>query len=67
MPEPMAADRNLNPHKPARLAMVIWGRRYSQQSAGSMDFWDALSDSEKRLASELVDEIAEAHDMSDTR
>lgn len=49
--------RNLNPHQEARLAMVIWGKEYSQQRGGSMEFWDALSDSRKRLCREVLDEI----------
>jgi hypothetical protein len=36
------ALRNLNPHKPARAAMWLWGKEYSQQGGGSMDFWDGL-------------------------
>lgn len=49
--------RNLNPHQPARAAMWLWGKRYSEQGGGSMDFWDKLSESEKRLARELVADI----------
>lgn len=52
--------RNLNPHKPARAAMYMWGKRYSQQGGGSMDFWDSLSAREKRLCRDLVRDIEKA-------
>lgn len=52
--------RNLNPHKAARVAMVLWGARYAKQGGGSMDFWDKLSESEKRLCRELVKKIEKA-------
>lgn len=54
--------RNLNPHKAAVAAMWIWGKRYSEQRGGSMDFWDALTETEKRTARHLVTEIAVAPD-----
>lgn len=53
-------SRNLNPHKPAKAAMYLWGERYSKQGGGSMDFWDALSESERRLARDLVADIEKA-------
>ena len=52
--------RNLNPHKEARAAMWLFSSRYAAQKGGSMDFWDSLSESDKRLCRELVDEILEA-------
>ena len=52
--------RNLNPHKSAVAAMCIWGKRYSEQGGGSMDFWDALSESEKDIARALVERIEAA-------
>lgn len=52
--------RNLNPHKPALVAMWLYGARYAAQMGGSMDFWDKLSDTEKRLCRKLVSEINEA-------
>ena len=55
-------DRNLNPHKPARAAMYVYSTRYSQQTGGSMDFWDKLTESEKRLCRELVNEIQHCSD-----
>ena len=51
--------RNLNPHAEARLAMLMWGKEYSEQHGGSMDFWDRLSESRKRLCKEQVKIIRE--------
>jgi hypothetical protein len=52
--------RNLFPHKPACAAMYLFGKRYSQQNGGSMDFWDGLSESDKRLCRDLVNAIEKA-------
>lgn len=61
MTEAERHKRNLNPHAEARMAMVIWSHEYAyEQSGGSMDFWDSLSEGRKRQAKELVDEIAAA-------
>ena len=49
--------RNLNPHRAARAAMWLFGARYAAQDRGSMDFWDSLSDSDKRSCRELVGHI----------
>jgi hypothetical protein len=57
---PEVAAHNLNAHKPAVLAMYMWGHRYSQQCGGSMDFWESLSDSEKRICREGVNRIERA-------
>lgn len=46
--------RNLNPHAEAVLAMTIWGREYAAQNGGSMDFWDSLDDSRKRICADLL-------------
>jgi hypothetical protein len=54
------AQRNLNPHKSALLAMWLWGREYSQQGGGSMDFWDRLSESRKRICRECLDRLQKA-------
>jgi hypothetical protein len=51
--------RNLNPHKPARAAMWLWGAEYSAQEGGSMDFWDRLSLHRKNIARRLVKDIEE--------
>lgn len=51
--------RNLNPHAEAKMAMWLWGAEYAAQGGGSMDFWDRLSDSRKRVAKNAVDDILE--------
>ena len=56
----MNQRRNMNPHKPAVAAMWHWGTRYSDQRGGSMDFWDGLPESDKRLMRELVKAIEAA-------
>lgn len=50
----MPTDRNLHPHAQAMLAMNLFGREYSSQSGGCMDFWDALDDRRKDHVRELV-------------
>lgn len=55
----MNTDRNLHPSADAQVAMIIWGREYSQQSGGSMDFWDGLSDDRKKRC-RLVNELHQA-------
>ena len=54
--------RNSNPHKPALVAMWMWGEVYSRQGGGSMDFWDSRSESDKNLCRELVQRLANAPD-----
>lgn len=49
--------RNLNPHPAARVAMIIWGKEYSEMGGGSMDFWDRLSDDRKRRCLRVVSEL----------
>lgn len=41
--------RNLNPTMESRIAMIIYGRAYSEQDGGSMDFWDELSSYNKKV------------------
>lgn len=53
-------SRNLHPHKAAVAAMWLYGSAYSRQCGGSMDFWDALPNSSKRLCRDLVKEIEKA-------
>jgi len=53
---------NLNPHKPARLAMAWFGYEYSQQGGGSMDFWEKLSAPRKKLMREVVANILKSRD-----
>ena len=56
-----ADARNLNPTPEARLAMFKWGKRYSEQRGGSMDFWDSLTPSEQTLCREVVEQILDAN------
>lgn len=59
--EAQRAHRNLHPHAEARLAMALWSEEYAfKQKGGSMDFWDSLSQSRKRLCKDIVDGIFEA-------
>lgn len=52
--------RNINPTAPALAAMALWNNRYAAQKGGSMDFWDSLSDYEKRTCTELAEQIRKA-------
>jgi hypothetical protein len=55
------ATRNLKPHGEARLAMALWSHEYAhEQRGGSMDFWDNLSPSRKRLCVDILDNVLEA-------
>ena len=54
------AKRNLNPHKPARVAMILWNEKYASQGGGSMDFWDRLSESDKKLCRDILQQIEQA-------
>lgn len=54
--------RNLNAHKPAIVAMSLWGERYAAQSGGCMDFWDTLDKYEKRLCRGIVERINAARE-----
>lgn len=57
----MAYERNnLNPHKPAVMAMCLFNKHYADQNGRSMDFWDSLSERERNICRELVQRIAEA-------
>jgi hypothetical protein len=51
--------RNLNPIAPAIVAMTIWGHKYAAQRGGSMDFWDSLSDEDRRLCREVAERVKE--------
>lgn len=52
-----SARRNLHPHREARLAMLVWGAEYAKQGGGSMDFYDRLPDSRKKLLSQWCDQL----------
>ena len=49
--------RNLNPTPEAIFAMYNWSYTYSQQRGGSMDFYDTLSDRNKKFCQEAVKKI----------
>ena len=55
-------DRNLNPHKAARVAMILWNKEYAAQKGGSLDFWDKLTEQQRRTCRELAREIELAPD-----
>lgn len=56
------AQRNLNPHAEARLAMAVWSHEYAyQQNGGCMDFWDNLGESRQRFCRDVVSNILDAH------
>ena len=59
------AKRDLNPHKPARMAMWLWGADYAASGKGSMGYWDTLSDSAKEMCRRAVAEIEAARDEND--
>lgn len=52
--------RNLHPTPEAVLAMWWWGREYSEQRGGSMDFWDHLSVRRKSLCLDAIVRIKQA-------
>lgn len=54
-------QRNLDPGAEAIAAMYLYSAEYAAQHGGSMDFWDALPASKKRLCAELVKKIKSAH------
>lgn len=60
MTEQERARRNFNPTKEARAAMWLYCKEYAKQSGGSMDFWDRLQPSQKRLCKQMVDDILTA-------
>jgi hypothetical protein len=54
------AQRNLNPHKPALIAMWLWGSEYAAQGGGSMDFWDARTEGQKQICRQCLQRLAKA-------
>jgi hypothetical protein len=61
MNEHQRLQRNLRPHAEARLAMAIWGRKNAyEQNGRSMDFWDTLTDLQKRFCVDILDSILQA-------
>lgn len=56
--------RNLNPTLEARVAMIIYGRAYSEQRGGSMDFWDKLDDYNKNVCRTVVSFMSEREHLA---
>ncbi len=52
--------RNLNAHQEARVAAALWGKEYSEQNGGLMDFWDGLPASRKRISRDVAADIRKA-------
>lgn len=55
-------ERNLNPHKAARMAMALYHDKYAAQMGGSMDFWDSLTEMEKGICRRALESILSAPD-----
>jgi len=53
---------NLNPHKPALVAMILYSSKYAAQSGGSIDFWRKLSESQMQNCREIAQQIVNAPD-----
>lgn len=49
--------RNLHPTPAAKVAMIIWGKEYSEQGGGSMDFWDKISEERKHRCKLVVEAL----------
>lgn len=59
------AQRNLNPHAEARLAMALWSHEYAhEQKGGCMDFWDSRTPQQKRLCVDIVNYVLEANEKN---
>jgi len=57
--------RNLNPTPAAKVAMIIWGKKYSEQRGGSMEFFNALSEDMRNRCELVVTELQKIeHDKS---
>jgi len=55
--------RNLNPTKPARVAVVIWGKEYAEKGLGSMDFYDQLSAADRERCELVVEQMETAFNI----
>ena len=58
--------RNLNPHRPAKCAMWLYGKRYASQGGGSMDFWDKLLEQEKNTCRRMAVDIVNTRPESES-
>lgn len=53
-------DRNLNPTPAAIVAMNVYGKAYSEQRGGSMDFWDKLPQEKKKYCEHFAAAVLSA-------
>ena len=53
---------NLNPHKEAVIAMWLFGKEYADLGLGSMDYYNGLTASDKKLCKRMLKDIDEARD-----
>lgn len=51
------AQRDLTPHREARMAMWLWSADYATSGLGSMAYWDSLSEAARNTARRAVAEI----------
>lgn len=58
----MATNPDLNPHKAARIAMVLWNYEYAASGKGSMSFWDSLPEGQKTTCRDILTEIQNSPD-----
>jgi hypothetical protein len=49
--------KNLHPTPAAVVAMCLYGKEYSEQKGGSMDFYDSLHPHEKARCQTIVDVV----------
>lgn len=54
------SERDLNPTAPAKVAMILYNKRYASQNLGSMGFFDSLSSTEKNACIRYAEDIKEA-------
>ena len=52
--------RNMNPTPAAVVARYIYGKAYSEQNGGSMDFWDKLPQEKKNYCERFAATILAA-------
>lgn len=53
--------RNLNPTPAAVVAMNIYGKAYSEQRGGSMEFWDKLSQEDRNYCEHFATHVIAAY------
>lgn len=57
---PNRMQRNMNAHAAAHVAMCLYNERYAAQGGGAMDFWDSLSQGEKKTCAHAAQRIRDA-------